>query len=138
MCEHLGGCSMLERCSPRYVPGDVGASRTEIEHPGKPLDLQWENTNRIAYDAGNRGETPDRAVGSLGHLGYLTRNRDFRRWLRRYKSRSCSKMLLNLLVLLPMLGLACAPVVCLAGCCWAWLAGSARLSMCLLCFFYPL
>ena len=30
-----------------YVPGVVGASRTEIEHPGKPPDLQWENTNRI-------------------------------------------------------------------------------------------
>ena len=37
MCEHLRGCSMLERCSPRYVPGVVDASRTEKEeHPGKP------------------------------------------------------------------------------------------------------
>ena len=28
---------MLERCSPRYVPGIVDASRTEKEeHPGKP------------------------------------------------------------------------------------------------------
>ena len=37
MCEHLRGFSMLESCSPRYVPGVVGASRTEKEeHPGKP------------------------------------------------------------------------------------------------------
>ena len=30
------------------------------------------NANQIGATSGNRGGTPDRAVGSLGHLGYLT------------------------------------------------------------------
>ena len=64
---------MLERCSPRYVPGVVDASRTEKEeHPGKPQNPTGSPMGKHQSDRMQVMKTPDRAVGSLGHLGYLT------------------------------------------------------------------
>ena len=64
---------MLERCSPRYAPG-VGCARKDITRERKAPKPNWiSNGIPIRWEPGNRGKTPDRAVGSLGHLGYLTK-----------------------------------------------------------------
>ena len=79
MCEHLGGCSMLEKGSPRYALcigyalAVVCIERERSRTPKTPEPTWiWNGKSPIREESGNRGETPDRAVGSLGHLGYLT------------------------------------------------------------------
>ena len=63
---------MLERCSPRYAPG-VGCTRKDITRERKAPRPNWiSNGIPIRWEPGNRGKTPDRAVGSPGHLGHLT------------------------------------------------------------------
>ena len=44
--------------------------RAEGHSPNPPGSGKWEMPIRL--EQGNREKTPDRAVGSLGHLGYLT------------------------------------------------------------------
>ena len=63
---------MLERCSPRYAPG-VGCTRKDITRERKAPRPNWiSNGIPIRLEPGHRGKTPDRAVGSPGHLGHLT------------------------------------------------------------------
>ena len=49
--------------------GKVSAEQTQ----NRPESGKWENTNRIG--ARQQGETPDRAVGSLGHLAGVSDRR---------------------------------------------------------------
>ena len=71
MCEHLGRCSVREKRWPSLIPLYVwlgGHQEREKGHPnptGSPMGIP------IRWEPGNRGKTPDRAVSSLGHLGYL-------------------------------------------------------------------
>ena len=74
---------MLERygpASPSLYPSVVSnrrrAMRSEVRalRPKSTWIRKWEMP--IRQEPGNRRETPDRAVGSLGHLGYLTRSEE--------------------------------------------------------------
>ena len=74
MCEHLEGCSMLEGGSPRNAlllcARKEDNEREREKSTQTQLDLQWECQSDRSQVIG--GETPDRAVGSPGHLGHLT------------------------------------------------------------------
>ena len=53
-----------------YALGKRITRERERKHPGptgSPMGMP------IRWEPGNRGETPDRAVGSPGHLGHLTK-----------------------------------------------------------------
>ena len=72
MCEHLGRCSAREKRCPSLIPlyvwlgGQQGRERGHPNAAGSPVGIP------IRWEPGNRGKTPDRAVGSPGHLGHLT------------------------------------------------------------------
>ena len=58
--------------TPRYIVWLEGQQEREKGHPnpaGSPMGIP------IRWEPGNRGKTPDRAVGSPGHLGHLTDTR---------------------------------------------------------------